>query len=275
MDKNVEEEEFFYELEDLDTDVLITKHDAEGKYYVFNNKKGKEIKYYLESPSAKVNFKLKNIDDFPTWSKELLSFIVRWEFDNILRLEKEETINNTENAILKEVIKDSISDDIKFFNEYDTNSIKIYNRIKDRYVSKYPRSLKDRMWKKIVVDNWCSNTNKFERTISNMIAMEVWSHKPTDGFVMNNRYFIAKISGSITTDLEKLVSRYMGYNNFTFDYNMKPQRYLEYICNSILEHKHELGIYEESSKFCEHCNSEFHHPKNCPEKFKTLRPTST
>lgn len=69
--KNVEdeEEEIFHDIKDLDAYVLITKHDSEGKYYSFGNKNGKEIRYYLESLAAKINFKLKTIDDFPFGAK--------------------------------------------------------------------------------------------------------------------------------------------------------------------------------------------------------------
>lgn len=43
-------------------------------------------------------------------------------------------------------------------------------------MSRYPRDVKDRMWKEILIDEYCFNTDNYEQKINDLIQIEKWSY---------------------------------------------------------------------------------------------------
>lgn len=64
------------------------------------------------------------------------------------------------------------------------------------------------------------------------------------------------------------------YNNIKPSYYMNPNEYVDAIINTVKHIKIKKGITEEKIKYCDFCESNFHHPKNCPNK-QTLRHSTT
>ena len=244
--------------------VLLSNKDDSGKYYTCYNCRGEKIQFYWESESAKIEYTLRNLDDFPVWSYYIKDFLQKWNFDNIL--ERNCPIDKAENTILKNVIKNSIDGTFNNYRNLEGSAAEHYNFIKKRFMSRYPRDVKDKMWKKILVDEFCSNTDDYERKINNLIQIETWSYDPKDSNLINDRFLVSKIKQTINIDLENKMSNYLTQNCLSLGPDIQPKIFLMYIVDTITYYKHKKGYYDNKFFQCEYCECEFHHPRNCPRK---------
>ena len=103
-------------------------------------------------------------------------FLQKWKFDNILEVNC--PIDKAENTILKNVIKNSIDGTFNNYRNLEGSAAENYNFIKKRFMSRYPRDVKYKMWKEILVDEFFSNTDAYEKKINNLIQIETWSYDP-------------------------------------------------------------------------------------------------
>lgn len=55
--------------------VLLFSKEDNGKYYTCYNCRGEKIQFYWESESAKIEYTLKTLDDFPIWSSYIKDFL--------------------------------------------------------------------------------------------------------------------------------------------------------------------------------------------------------
>lgn len=60
-------------------------------------------------------------------------------------------------------------------------------------MSRYPRDVKDRMWKEILIDEYCFNTDNYEQKINDLIQIEKWSYDPKDSNLINDKFLVSKI----------------------------------------------------------------------------------
>ena len=59
--------------------VILPNKDVSGKYYTCYNCRGEKIQFYWESESAKIEYTLRNMDDFPMWSYYIKDFFTKME----------------------------------------------------------------------------------------------------------------------------------------------------------------------------------------------------
>ena len=84
------------------------------------------------------------------------------------------------NAIIKRIFKNTINKNIQNFDMYSNNVIEMYNVIKEHFLDMFPRKVKDEMWKRIKIDQFCSDRYKYKKVIQKMQLLEVWSFRDTD-----------------------------------------------------------------------------------------------
>ena len=147
----------------------------------------------------------------------------------------------------------------------------MYNNLKEHFLDIYPRKVKDNMWKKIKIDQYCTDRYKYKSTIQKLLLLEIWSYRDTDPEKITYSFINKKIENTIEDNLRHILFEYMMYNNIKPSYLMDPNDYVDAIINTIKNIKIKKGIIEEGLKYCDFCKSNFHHPKNCPNKHK-LRP---
>ncbi|KAK5962583.1 uncharacterized protein PWA37_000631 [Arxiozyma heterogenica] len=76
-------------------------------------------------------------------------------------------------------------------------------------MSRYPRDVKDKMWKEILVDEYCFNTDNYEQKINDLIQIEKWSYDLRDSNPINDRFLASKIKWTINIHLENKISNYI------------------------------------------------------------------
>ncbi|KAK5961310.1 uncharacterized protein PWA37_001162 [Arxiozyma heterogenica] len=157
---------------------------------------------------------------------------------------------------------------------YSNNVIEMYNIIKEQFLDMYQRKVKDNIWKRIKIDQFCTDKYKYKRTIQKMQLLEVWSFRDTDPEKITYSFINKKIENTIEDNLRHLLFEYMMYNNIKPSYLMDPNEYVDAIINTIKNIKIKRGSIEERLKFCDFYRSNFHHPKNCPNKYR-LKPSTT
>lgn len=54
------------------------------------------------------------------------------------------------------------------------------NVIKEKFLDIYPRKITNKIWKRIKIDQFCTDRYKYKRTIQKMQLWEVWSFQETD-----------------------------------------------------------------------------------------------
>lgn len=76
-------------------------------------------------------------------------------------------------------------------------------------MSRYPRDIIDKMWRDVVMDEICSNTDDYEKRINNLIQIERWGYDPRDSYCISDRFLGTKIKQTISMDLENKISNYL------------------------------------------------------------------
>lgn len=173
---------------------------------------------------------------FPMWSYYIKDFLQKWNFDNILEVNY--PIDKAENTILKNVIKNSIDGTFNNYRNLEGSAAENYNFITKRFMSRYPRDVKDKMQKEILLDEFCSNTDDYEKKINNLNQIETWSYDPKDYNPINDRFLVSKIKQNVNADLENKMSNYLTQNCLPLSPDIQPKIFLMYIVDTITYYKH-------------------------------------
>lgn len=256
---------------DIDRVLIIERTNNIGNYYSFTNQKGKNCKFYFEKESAKIQTLFDKFDKYPTWIKELSGFCEKWHFDNITKMHKKKNLDDVQNKILMNVILNSIDGEIKdiaFDMQIVTDFIEIIN---EQFIDYYPREKKDKMWKSILVDEYCSNRHGYQSKILKLLLLEKYSCPIEQKSLLSHSYLNRKIRGTLAKNFQTLVKMFIIDKKEFSSLEMSPKKYVRYIISCIQEIKVERQIYDEIDVKCEHCDSRFHNSKNCLMKYKNLR----
>ena len=255
-----------------DNILLLTNQDSRGKYYDVLTQRGKNVKFYYEDPSAKLNEKLNDLTNFPKWCDDLSSFCNLWNLDNIA---KKEELTKEEEVILRKVIQHSLGTKLYSFGRAGSTASEVFYELEKATRKKYPREVKDRMWKRIIVDKFCSNTTEVNAIFDNIILLEIytWDAKydsPLTNSVINN-----KIYKCLHRDLQdKLMTYAIALDELLED---SPRRLITKIVDLIDFLKRQSNAYDDNERKCSSCGSLVHANWNCPQKLdkNDLRPTQT
>lgn len=81
----------------------------------------------------------------------------------------------------------------------------MYNIIEEQFLDTYPRNVKDNIWKRIKIDQFCTDRYKYKRTIQKMQLLEVWSFHDTDLEKITYSFINKKIENTIEDNLRHLL----------------------------------------------------------------------
>ncbi|CAL9729516.1 hypothetical protein MOUN0_H00738 [Monosporozyma unispora] len=152
------------------------------------------------------------------------------------------------------------------------NVLSFVNELKERYTSIYSGDKKDRLWKKILIDDYCNDPTGYENEILKLIQIEKASINNYVYKNSNNGFFCEKIIETIHFYLNSHVKIYFLSERNSIKISMKPTKFIKHILNCLKLLKLERHIFEEKDFQCEYCESRFHHSKNCLKKPRNLRP---
>ncbi|XP_021338847.1 uncharacterized protein TBLA_0C00560, partial [Henningerozyma blattae CBS 6284] len=99
---------------------LMSLGDDRGDYYKFITNNGERHKFYHENKSAKLDFGLNEIKDFPNWINMVKRFLKKWNFDNITKCNSADDIPLVEHKIITLVIQESLGNG---FNRWKNNYV--------------------------------------------------------------------------------------------------------------------------------------------------------
>lgn len=86
------------------SNILFIKSDDNGKFYEFKKINGEKQKFYFEVNENNVP-KLTKIEDFVEWANKFREFLEKWNMDDITSLQIGDNIPDSQNAIIKKVLK--------------------------------------------------------------------------------------------------------------------------------------------------------------------------
>ena len=86
------------------SNILFIKSDDNGKFYEFKKINGEKQKFYFEVNENNVP-KLTKIEDFVEWANKFREFLEKWNMDDITSLQIGDKIPDSQNAIIKKVLK--------------------------------------------------------------------------------------------------------------------------------------------------------------------------
>ncbi|CCD26135.2 gag protein NDAI_0G03580 [Naumovozyma dairenensis CBS 421] len=241
--------------------LLLSNNDSRGKFYEVRTSNGKEVRFYYEDPSAQLSEKLEELSTFPKWCDNLSSLCNIWHLDNIT---KGEAITEGEEVILRKVIQNSLGKKLYSFGKLGSTATEIFLELENVTKKKFPGVTKDKMWKKILIDKYCSNTNEIRHVLDNIILLEIYTEDPENAKPLDNKFINMKIYKCLSNDLRtSLMNSAMGLEELL---NKSPREMITVIIANINLIKELAEVYEEDEKPCQTCTSLLRGYWNCPLK---------
>ena len=169
------------------------------KNFTVVNSSQEEINFYFEDQSAKVKEKLDDLITFPQWNDALSSFCQLWTFDDITKGSK---LTMSEEIVLRTVIQDSMGNSFYNLKKVGSNATDIYNEVTSRMRQRFPREVKDGIWKKVLVDKFCSNTGEVMRIFDNIILLEMGTWDAEADSPLSNKSINTRVYRCLHRDLQ-------------------------------------------------------------------------
>ncbi|CCH59369.1 hypothetical protein TBLA_0B05400 [Henningerozyma blattae CBS 6284] len=244
---------------------LMSLRDDRGDYYEFITNNGESHKFYYENKSAKLDFGLNEIKDFPNWIYMVKRFLKKWNFDNITKCNSDDDIPLVEHKIITLVIQESLGNGFnRWKNNYVITAFEILKELKEMCIDDYPREVKDKMWRRIHIDKFCSDTNELKEVLNNIILLEKCTANNAEIQSTTNEFINNKIKSTLDNQLDMMVDIRLASITIDDKGNMPPTGYIENIVDTIKSIKRKNGIRSGQSRQCNQCNSFLHFAKNCP-----------
>lgn len=252
----------------MKNDIILSKKDEFGQFYTFRTVDDDEVKYYYDNPNVQFERSLHKLKDIPLWCKAFSNYLEVWNFDNITKMDNPEKIDKAQKFIIKKIIKGSISGDFELRNLDDKDGVELFFMITNTLKKKYTRSTKDRMWREIVIDEFCSDTTEMYNKLFYMCQLEIWSCGGADDIPMTDSKLKRKLKECLTKEMAmELMS---GEMEGDFDKTLKElttEEYVEAIEQTVLKvtgkYCENHNILELEKRPCLNCSSLFHQAKNC------------
>ncbi|CCH61481.1 hypothetical protein TBLA_0E04270 [Henningerozyma blattae CBS 6284] len=215
---------------------LMSLRDDRGDYYEFITNNGESHKFYYENKSAKLDFGLNEIKDFPNWINMVKRFPKKWNFDNITKCNSADDIPLVEHKINTMIIQESLGN---AFNRWKNNDMitafEMLQELKEACIDNYPREVKDKMWKRIHIDKFCSDTNELKKST----VKKVERYSTTNECIDNN------IKSTLDNQLDMMVDIKLASLNIDDKENMSPTGYIEHIVATIKSIKKKMAYFQD------------------------------
>lgn len=241
--------------------LLLSNHDNRGDYYDIKNNHGDEIKFYFREENAKLNQTLTKVEDFPNWCKAFSQFCFDWNFDNLIQNEK---LTDSEEQVLRKVIKDSVGPRFTFYEAKNFKASKIFNDLKKHALDICPRSSKDAMWKKVFITRSCSDVNELQSILNNLLMIEYYVADPEEK-ELTFEFLNKKILRTLSEDLEGKVKFHLLEEKLNVK-DANPHTIIEFVSDEIKNAYKRNDIFYIEAKKCYSCGSVLHTQKQCKNK---------
>ncbi|EDO17190.1 Tkp4 protein [Vanderwaltozyma polyspora DSM 70294] len=243
---------------------VTTKKDEFDYYYEIKRKNQDITKFYCDLNTAKIDFNLYKIEDLHIWIKYFKQFLKRWKFTDITLPIQDIELSIEEDYIIKEAIYTSIDNHLKKFVDNEKTAIGIYDMLKTRYKYTYTPSVKNHMWKSILIDAFCSDINSLDNDLNSLVAIENYTLDNGKSPTVDNEFINRKIKKCLHNSLDGPVELLINADSLTVkNIDISPIKYIEYICNTIRCIRDRNDIYNIEIKLCNNCQSAFHSVRNC------------
>ena len=140
----------------------------------------------------------------------------------------------------------------------------LYNNYK---LQKFPREVKDGIWKKILVDKFCSNTGEVMRIFDNIILLEMGTWDAEADSPLSNKSINTRVYRCLHRDLQDKILMF----GISIDkiFSESPRNLIKKIVEIINFLKKQSNVYDEKDKECQNCKSIIHATWNCPIRRKS------
>ena len=231
--------------------------DARGEYLKIVTKSGKVVQHYWTKPEYQLRNKLRTLLDFPRWCQELSQFCCARGLDDIT---EESTLTPSEEYALRELICHSVEDDFAAYQVSNHTASEIYSEILTYVQRRYPREVKDKMWKKIVIDATCANEPKIGEILSNIIFLEKFTEK-RPAYRLDDNDINEKLIATLTTDLQVSIGPMILEHKDAS--GLAPTTLIKLIKEVVWKTQKRLYNGPLDIRECPKCHSTLHSPKNC------------
>lgn len=248
--------------------ILLSKKDEYGFYYTFKNLDGNIIKYYYENDNYKFNKKLSKIEEIPIWFRSLSRYLKSWNFDDVTQLTGKIEIDKNEEEIIRNIVINSMTDDMENFDLDEKSGIEAILFIKQLLGEEFPRRVKDRMWKELIVDEFCTEPERITKEFMYMVNLEKWSHVKDDFYRINDNFLKTKIEESLTKNVkQEMINNFLTGKLKGDLRQLNVEQYIKAIRDSIrlmnIEYCESKNLTRIEKRRCINCNSCLHYAKNC------------
>lgn len=267
-------------LEDNDNDsgkllvkpTLEIQHDFIGDFYEFTNLKNDTVKVYLEYMLTGAKFHLNDIKNYPEWINGVKSFLEHYNFDDITEFDETSGDINKfdirELQILKIIILKLLGNNFHKYTVGDKNVIDILRLIKNKFLKSFPREVKSKLWRNVLVDKNCCNLDKLKKFYRKLMVIELCGENQKNcNICFINMYLNRKIMSTLENTLSLSVTKLLQSKKLSIkEMSYEPKILIDAICTIILQIRRVEGVVEVFDDFtCQTCDSPFHVPENCPK----------
>lgn len=132
------------------------------------------------------------------------------------------------------------------------------------------------MWKRIKIDQFCSDFISIKNEFYHMMEIEAWSKSTRDNRVLNNTFVNSKILGSLDRSLlDEVIISLSKYENNRVELDLKPSLIIKAIINKIGVIQNRDEIENDSIVHCKHCKYTLHGSPICPNQKHMPEPSIT
>lgn len=248
--------------------ILLSKKDEYGQYYTFTNLNGDDVKYYYDNDNYKFDKTLSKIEDIPNWFRSLPKYLRSWNFDDVTQIREHTTIDKDEDEIIRKIIIDSMTGDMENYELEDKSGVEAVLFIKQLLGEEFSRRVRDRMWRELVVDEYCTEPEGIIREFLCMINLEKWSHTKDDYCQINTIFLRTKIEESLTKIVKKEIINNFMTGKLSGDLRkLTTEQYIKTIRDSIrlmnMEYCESKNLTRIDKRKCTNYDSFLHYAKHC------------
>ncbi|EDO17593.1 Tkp4 protein [Vanderwaltozyma polyspora DSM 70294] len=234
-------------------------------FYEVLTKNNQKTKFFYKYSTAKLDYKLDNINEFYKWVKSLREFTYHWKFHDITTILDPLALTSEENYIVKNAIKKSLNNTLKNSIEYEFYAVDMYNSLKSEFMDKYSSGYKKKLWRNTYVDLYCTDIIGMKNRFIKLINIEYYSTDTSMLPIFTNSYFISKIQTCLHPFLLNEITRVLleQLTETRGTIKLTPFKYVKLISDTIRDNRYMQNLFEVEIRKCSHCDSTFHSTKNC------------
>lgn len=161
-----------------------------------------------------------------------------------------------------------MTDDMENFDLDEKSGIEAILFIKQLLGEEFPRRVKDRMWKELIVDEFCTEPERITKEFMYMVNLEKWSHVKDDFYRINDNFLKTKIEESLTKNVkQEMINNFLTGKLKGDLRQLNVEQYIKAIRDSIrlmnIEYCESKNLTRIEKRRCINCNSCLHYAKNC------------